>query len=206
MKRFLSAVMVMVVAMVFLVGCAEKPVQDIDAAKAAVDAVKAAGAEKYAPEALAPVQSKYDEAMAEVQVQEKKFFKSYDKTKQLLGEVKTASTGAVQAVETKKEELKQAAMAAEQAAAADLAAAVAAVSKAPSGKGTTEDIEAMKADVKAMEESMPKVQSDIAAGNYAEATTLAASISEKSKSVTEQVNQAIAALKKAKGSKKGAKK
>ena len=69
-----------------LIGCAQAPQVELDAAKAAVDTAKAAQAEMYAPEALAEVQQAMTAAEAEIAAQAEKlaFLRKYDTAKQLI--------------------------------------------------------------------------------------------------------------------------
>lgn len=202
MKKSILTMGLMIVVAMVLVACAQAPTQEIDAAKASYEQVQATGAEKYVPEEMAEVKAKYDAAMAEIQAQDGKLFKNYDAAKQMLADVKTLSSDVAQKAVAKKEELKQAALAGQQTATQAVADAVAALAGAPRGKGTTEDIEALKADVKGLEESLPQVQVMIDAENYAEAAGTSTSITEKATQVTEQVKAAVAAIAKAKKGRK----
>jgi protein TonB len=71
-------------------GCAQPPSADVDAAKAAVDRATAGGGEKYAAESLKVAQDARAALDAELRAQEGKWFKSYDKTKELAVAAKAA--------------------------------------------------------------------------------------------------------------------
>jgi len=199
MVRKYTALLAVLVAAFVLIGCAKPPTEEMNATKASVDALMAAGAETYTPELAAEVKGEFDAAMAEVKLQDEKTFKSYGKAKEMLAAVKTKAEGSVATVEAKKEETKQQAMTAQQAAQAAVTEAAALVKKAPRGKGTTEDIEALKADVAGLEESLPEVQQMLDAGDYMAALEKATSIEQKAKEVSEQIT---AAIEKTKGRKK----
>ena len=95
-------------------------------------------------------------------------------------------------VAKKKEEAKQKATAllAEDKAAVEDAKKL--LAKAPKGKGSKADIEAMKSDVKGLEEGLAEVQKLIDGGNFLDAVTKAQAIKDKAASVSEQVKSAMA--------------
>jgi protein TonB len=71
-------------------GCASPPNADVDAAKAALDNAATDGAGQYAPESLKAAQDARAALEVELKAQEDKWFKSYDKTKELAAAAKAA--------------------------------------------------------------------------------------------------------------------
>ncbi|MBP1635021.1 MAG: transport protein TonB [Acidobacteria bacterium] len=71
-------------------GCGAPPRADVDAAGAAVDKAVTAGAGQYAAEALKAAQDARAALDAELSVQEGKWFKSYDKARELAAAAKAA--------------------------------------------------------------------------------------------------------------------
>jgi TonB family protein len=71
-------------------GCASPPNADVDAAKAALDRAASERAGQYAPESLKAAQDAQAAVDAELKAQEGKWFKSYDKTKELAVATKAA--------------------------------------------------------------------------------------------------------------------
>ena len=71
-------------------GCAAPPTAEVDAAKAAVDKAVADHADQYAAETLKAAQEARAALEAELTAQEGKWFKSYDRTKQLAAAAKEA--------------------------------------------------------------------------------------------------------------------
>ena len=71
-------------------GCASPPNADVDAAKAAVDRAATDRADQYAAESLKAAQDARAALDAELKAQEGKWFKSYDKTKELAVAAKAA--------------------------------------------------------------------------------------------------------------------
>ena len=183
------------VVMAFVAGCASKPEKEINDATAAVNGVISEGLGKYAPED----EKKLKDAMAavndELKVQEGKTFKSYDKTKQLLADASKMAADMKAALPAKKEKAKQDAMAALDAAKTALADAKKILAKAPKGKGTAADIEALRGDVKGAEDMLPEVQGLIDKEEYSQAMTKANAIKDKAASVDDQVKKALEKVK-----------
>jgi len=79
-----SAVVILVLGLaVMAVGCAAPPTADIDAAKSAVTNAAATGAGEFAAQSLKAAEEAQAALDAELAAQEGKWFKSYDKAKQL---------------------------------------------------------------------------------------------------------------------------
>lgn len=189
--------------MVFAAGCGKQPVEDIGAAKSAVEALVAEGADKYAAEELKLANDDLSAAMAEVKAQDEKTFKNYDKAKELLAKAKTTADTARAAVPAKKETAKTAAISAQEAARTAVEEAKSLLAKAPKGKGTQADIEAMKADVAGLEQSIGEVQPLIDGGDYNAAAEKAAPIKDKAAELSTQIKEAMQKVAKvSKGGKK----
>lgn len=75
--------------------CASPPDADVNAGRAALDRAASEGAGKYAPEALKAAQDAQASVDAELKVQEGKWFKSYDRTRELAVATKAAGDRAV---------------------------------------------------------------------------------------------------------------
>lgn len=189
MRKMWSVLAVNVLVVLALAGCGSQPAQEMQSAKAAVDAVVADGGEKFAPAETKGVSDALNAAMEEVKTQDGKFFKNYDKAKELLakakGDAETLKTG----LAAKKEQAKSEATANLAAAGDAVKAAKAALAKAPKGKGAAADIEAMKGDLQGLEAALAEVQPLIAGQDYAAARDKAAGI----KSKADEVSTAVAA-------------
>jgi protein TonB len=71
-------------------GCASPPNADVDAAKAAIDKAATDSAGQYAAESLKAAQEAQAAVDAELKAQEGKWFKSYDRTRELAAAAKAA--------------------------------------------------------------------------------------------------------------------
>ena len=185
-----------------LVGCSSPPAQETQAAKAAVDAVVADGGEKFAPAETKAATDSLNAAMEEVKTQDGKFFKNYDKAKEMLAKAKTDAETLKTGLAAKKEQAKNEATANLTAASDAVKAAKAALTKAPKGKGAAADIEAMKGDVQGLEAALAQVQPLIDGQDYAAARDKAAGIKSKADEVSAAVTAAMEKMAAAKPGKK----
>jgi len=140
MKGALKVLALIMITVFVFVGCAKQPTEEINGAKAAIDAAIADGAQKFAAEDAKKLTDAMQAVQDELKVQEGKTFKNYDKTKELVAKVKSDADALKAALPAKKEEAKKNAIAAEEAAKAAVAEAKALLAKAPKGKGSTADI------------------------------------------------------------------
>jgi|APFre7841882724_1041349.scaffolds.fasta_scaffold104089_1 protein TonB len=85
--RFLAMTLALAIT---AAGCGAPPTADIDAAKAAVDKAVADAAGQYAAEAVKAAQDAWTALDAELKAQEGKWFKSYDKARELAATAKAA--------------------------------------------------------------------------------------------------------------------
>jgi hypothetical protein len=207
MKRVLKFGFYGLLIMLFLVGCAKQPQESIDAAKKAVDEGKTAGSEKYVPAEAKKVNDSLAAALNEIKTQDDKFslFRNYDKSKEMLAQVKSEADKLKSDVAAKKEEAKKNALAGQEEAAASLKEAKALLAKAPAGKGSKADVEALKGDLKGIEDGLPELQQLIDKEDYLAAIDKAKAMKEKADGVANQVKEAMSKVKGKKGGKGGGK-
>ena len=204
MKRLLKYFSYGVLLMFILAGCAKQPTEDINTAQKAVEAARAAGGEKYIPEDSKKVDDNLAAALNEIKAQDSKFAlsRNYDKAKKMLAQVKADAEKVKIDIASKKEEARKNALAGQEAAKASIKEAKALLAKAPMGKGARADIEALKGDIKGLEDSVPELQQLIEKEDYVVATDKAKAIKEKADGVSNQIKEA---MKKVKGKKGGEK-
>lgn len=204
MKRLVQYFAYMMLMAVILTGCAKQPTQEIDDTKKAVEAAKAAGSEKYLPDEAKKVNDSLSSALDEIKVQDGKFalLRSYDKAKQMLAAVKSGAEKLKTDTAAKKEEAKKNAISGQAEAKAAVEEAKALLAKAPRGKGSRADIEAMKGDIKGAEDSLAEVQQLIDKEDYLAAIDKAKAIKEKADAISNQIKEALAKVKGKKGAKK----
>jgi hypothetical protein len=184
-----NLVLVLAIALV-LTGC-KQPTQLIDDAKAAIEDVTKAGADKYAADDLKKLNTDLTAALDEVNAQDKKFLKKFGTAKEMLTKLKTDVDALKAALPAKIEAAKNAAIQLQSEAKAAIDEAKALLAKAPKGKGTAKDIEAMKAELTGAETAFAEIQTALDAQDYIGAADKAKSIKEKAAAVTSQVQAAI---------------
>jgi hypothetical protein len=191
MKSTLKILALAVLVTFVFTSCAKQPTQLMDQAKAAIQAVETAKGNIYAKDELNKLKADLQAALDEVTAQSKKFFKKYGPAKDMLTKV-VADADAVKAqIPARIDEAKKAAEAAINEAKTAYDNAKALLEKAPKGKGTKADIEAMKADLAGLETQMTEVQNAMTAEDYFGAKDKAMAIKDKAAAVAEQVQKAI---------------
>ena len=180
-----------VLTIFLLAGCGKQPTEEINAAKTSVDAVVAEGAQKFAPEDAKKLNDSMQAAQDEIKVQDGKTFKSYAKAKELLAKVKADAEALKAGLAAKKEEAKKNAAAAQETAETSVAEAKALLAKAPKGKGSKADIEALKADLKGIEDSLAEVKSANDSEDYSAAIEKSNAIKDKAAAISDQIQKAM---------------
>jgi hypothetical protein len=146
------------------VACAKEPTEAVTAANSALAAAKTAEAADYAPAALAAAETAAAALDAELKAQSEKFAltRSYTKAAELATAAKAAADKAAAEAVTGKEQMKTEATTLVAGVRSAVEAAKQALAKAPKGKGSAADLEAMKSDVAGVETSLADMDAAIA--------------------------------------------
>ncbi len=195
MKTLVKVLVLGVIAAFVFTGCAKQPTQAMNDAKAAIDATVQEGADVYAKDELKKLNDDNQAALDEITAQSKKFFKKYGHAKEMLAKLKTDAEAVKALIPARKEEAQKNAMAAQDEAKKAVADAKELLEKAPKGKGTKADIEAMKADLQGLETSLMEVQTAIDGADYFGAKDKATAIKDKAMAISDQINMAIEKVK-----------
>lgn len=190
MKKAIKFLSITLLSALLLSACGETPVDKISAARNALDAAVAEGAELYTPDDLARITKVLDEAMAEVKVQDDTFFKNYTTAEFYLNQAREQSVQLKAKVASRKDELKVAANNALLEAQTAIAEAKGLLEAAPQGKGSVADIEAMKGDVAGLETELESVPAQIEAGGYTAATEKALAVAANALTISNDIRQA----------------
>jgi colicin import membrane protein len=179
------------------VACARQPSDTVNAAKASLDAAKMAGAADYAPAALARAETSAAALDAELKAQSEKFAlaRSYTKASELAASAKSDAEKAAAEAVSGKEQMKAEATTLIAGVRGSLDAAKQALAKAPKGKGSAADLEAMNADVAGVESSLAAMDSAMAAGNYKDAKVKAEAARQTLDKIVADVQAAVEAKK-----------
>ncbi len=191
MKNVLKFMALAMVVVFVLAGCGKQPTEEMNAAKTSIDAFIADGAEKYDAAGAKGLNDAMQAAQDEIKVQDAKFFKDYKKAKELLVKAKADADKLKTELAAKKEEAKKNALAGQETAIAAVAEAKALLDKAPKGKGSQADIEAFKADLKGIEDSLAEVKTAVDSEDFNAAIEKANAIKDKATAISDQVKAAM---------------
>ena len=190
MKGILRYLLPCLVLLIVTAGCSKQPVQEIEAARAAVDSAISEGAEKYSPVETKKVNDALSAAMSEVKTQDGKFLKDYKNAREMLAKVKTEADAVKAGLAAKKETAKNDATLAGAAAGAAVEETKALLTKAAKGKGAKADVEALGPDIKGLEDSFAEVQKLIQSADYTAAVDKANVLKTRAAEVAEKIKQA----------------
>jgi len=190
--KYLVWSLALAMAAAFFTACAKAPTQELADATAAIAAAAQAGAEKYAVQELKTVNDQIGNAQAAIKEQEGKFFKNYDKAKEILAKTKADADALKASIPARKEAAKNAALAAQAEAVAAVKAAGELLKKAPKGKGGAADIAAFKADLAGLESALSEVAALIGTEDFIPAGDKAAGVKAKAAQISAQIEAAIA--------------
>jgi hypothetical protein len=175
--------------------CAKEPTEAVNSARAALEAATTAGAADYAPDALAAAQTAAAALDAELKAQGEKLSltRSYAKATELATAAKAAADQAAAAAVSGKEQMKAEATALVAGVRASIETTKAVLAKAPKGKGSAADLEAMQADVTGVETALADMDAALANGSYKDAKVKAEAAKATLDKITADVQAAIAA-------------
>jgi len=193
MKGIVRIFLACLLVLFAVASCAKQPAQEINAAKSAVDAAMAEGAEKYAPADAKKVNDALNAAMDEVRGQDGKLIKDYKKAGTMLAAVKTEADTLKAGLAAKKEEAKKKAITAEESARTAVEAVKASYTKLMKSKKPEENTKALDADVKGLDDSLAEVGKLMATEDYITAIEKAGSLRERATAVSEEAKATAAA-------------
>jgi len=193
--RSLTALALFGLAAAVAAGCAQVPQADIDAAKAAVEQAATAGAADYAPDSFRAAQDAETLLDAELAAQGEKFSltRSYAKATELAAALKAAGEKAAADAATGREAARNEATTLIADAKASLAKAEQLLAKAPRGKGTAQDLAALKADLSGAAMSIAEAETAFATEAFIDAKTKAEAANAAAANVIAAIEQAMAA-------------
>lgn len=185
--------LVVVVALMFVAGCAKAPQAEMDAAKAAVEAAKTAEADRYVADQFNAAKDSLDAALAEIDQQNAKFAltRNYDKAAQLLQSAIATANAAAAAVAASKEQVRVEATDLITALGTAVTETKALMAKAPKGKEGKAALEAIGADLAAVEASAADANTALTGGDFMTARDKAKAAFDKVNALKDELEQAI---------------
>jgi hypothetical protein len=193
MKNSLLAISLIIGCGLLFAACASAPTAEITATKAAVTTAQIDDVRTYAADSLKAAEDEMSKALAEVQTQDGKFFisRDYKQASTMLKSAKDLAEKAVSDAQANKAKAKSDAEAVLAALPQSIEEAKKALAKAPKGKDTKADLEAMQNDLKVAEEALTEANTALSNGQYKDALTKAESAKEKTTAIIDQVQKAL---------------
>lgn len=190
MSRRNSIVATAALVFVAAVACAKAPQEDISAAQADLDKAREAQAETWAPNEYQAADSTWKAANDEIQAQNAKWIKNYDKAKELLTKAKEEASTAAQAAAANKEQARTDSEAAIAAADTALATAEAGHKVAPVTKDSRADLALFKSDIENLRGTLEQARQAFSSEDFKKALESANSVKDKATSIADQLEQA----------------
>lgn len=192
-KTWIVAVTTAVAAL--MVGCAEPPKTEIDAAHAALDAAKQSQSAEYAAEELSTAEEAIAELNDELTAQTGKLalVRNYDRAKELAAAAAAEAQSAAAAAQAEKARLSEEATSLLAETRDALAEVRVMLENAPRGKGAAADLAVLGADLTAAESSLADVERSLDEGELREALVKAEMASSTVAAVRTAVTNAMTA-------------
>ncbi|KOF03396.1 hypothetical protein [Roseivirga seohaensis] len=185
----------LIIGMVAVTSCADVPQTEIDAATAAIETAKAAGAEVYVTEQYNALNDSMAVAMASLEEQKSKFFKKYTKTVEKLTQV-TAMANEVSAnTEATKEAVKAEILASMEEVQTLVAQGRQLITEAPKGKEGTTALEAIKTELDVVEASITESNTMFQNGELKPSLEKVKVAKEKASSINTELTEVISKYK-----------
>ncbi|MFH0756796.1 MAG: hypothetical protein V2B15_05885 [Bacteroidota bacterium] len=194
-NRIFTGITILGLTTLLFTGCAKLPQAEIDAANAAVELAKTAGADIYAHVNYVALQDSLNRVLVNIESEKSKFIKTYATSKEgLAGVTQFAGEVKLQA-ETRIEEVKLEI----QNTIAEVHTLIAAnrqlVLEAPKGKEGTTVLVAIKGEIDAIEASMNETGAMLANGDYLATLDKVNAAKEKATSINTELSEVIAKYK-----------
>lgn len=177
---------------VVLSSCGKAPQAEIDAANAAIEAAKAIGADVYVAEDFAALQDSMKAVNEEVEAQNAKLFKNFNKVKEQLVVVTQLADETKAKAETRKAEVKAEVEALQVEVSDLLTQNNELIAKAPKGKEGAAALEAIKSDNELIAASLTEVAGLVEADNLMAALDKVKASKEKASAINTELSEVIA--------------
>jgi len=196
-KNFLMLLAGLGAVAILATSCAKEPQMEIDAAKAAVEAAKAAEANRYVPAEFNALQDSLNSAMTMIEDQKSKFalFRSYKTPKAKLENVATLAAAVKDNAGIRKEEVKNEVQNALTETTTLIEEVKNLITKAPRGKEGKAAIEAIQGDLAMVEASLTEVTTLVNNGDYLTAQDKVNAAKQKAESLKMELEEVIAKVK-----------
>ncbi|WP_372752894.1 hypothetical protein [Labilibaculum sp.] len=177
---------------VLLSSCGKAPQVEIDAAYTAIEQAKSVGANVYVAEDFIALQDSMSSVSENVELENGKLFKNFDKVKSQLALVNAMAIETKVKAEIRKEEIKLEVANLKMELDSIILEDQDLVSQAPKGKEGTAALEAIKGDISAIEASVIEVENFVSEDQLVAALNKATAAKEKALAINDELNEVIA--------------
>jgi len=196
MKRsFLAVTVFLGLTTLILSSCSKVPQADIDAANAAIEQAKLAGADVYVQESFIALQDSLNSVMVSIESQKSRFIKNYSEAKANLANVTKFAAEVEQQAETRKEELKVEIQNTISEVKTLIESNRQLILEAPKGKEGTSALIAIKGEIDAVETSINEINTLFESGDYLATLDKAGAAKEKASAINTELTEVIAKYK-----------
>ncbi len=201
-NRFLVSLTTLMLTALIFTACTQLPQTEIDAANAAIEEARVAGAEIYLHESFVSVQDSLNVVMLNMESEKSKFMKNYTIVKeQLAGVVQYAQEVKISA-EMRKEEMNAEVLKAISEVQELVAANRQLILDAPNGKEGTSALDAISAELAAVEVAVDEVNTAVEAADFMAAFDKIFAAKEKAASINTELTEVISKYKASASNKK----
>ena len=189
--------MVLVALVGVVAGCSKPPTQEMEAAKAKLEAARTAQADQYAPTEWQAAQDAMNAADQEITAQNAKMalMRNYKQAKALVATADDAAGKAQEAAVAGKEKMKGEAEQLIANATAAIDSSQALMKKAPRGKETKADLDLIQGDIDAAQSSLQEAQTAMTQTDYITAKAKAQAVIDKATQVSSEITAAMEKVK-----------
>lgn len=192
MKKNLMTLFAALSMVVLLSSCGKVPQAEIDAANAAIEAAKTAGADVYVASDFAALQDSMNVVNQKVEEQNGKLFKNYKDVSAMLAVVTQNAADVQSKTEARKEEVKQEVANLQNEVSELIVRNNELIAGAPKGKEGTAALEAIKGDNTVVETTMAEVANLAASGELMPALDKAKAAKEKAQALNDELTEVMA--------------
>ncbi|MGW8124042.1 hypothetical protein ACV07N_15390 [Roseivirga echinicomitans] len=185
----------LIIGMIGMTSCADLPQTEIDAATAAIETAKVAGAEVYVAEQYNALNDSMAVAMASLEEQKSKFFKKYTKTVEKLNNVTAMANQVAANTEATKEAVKAEILASMEEVKSLVAQGRELITEAPKGKEGTTALQAIKSELDVVEASVTESNTMFLNGELKPSLEKVKVAKEKASSINTELTEVISKYK-----------
>lgn len=186
-----AVVLVTGLAVFMMSSCSELPQEEIDAARAAIEEARTAGAELYVPESFVALEDSLNAVLAGIESEKSKLIKNYSAARENLAGVSAYAGQVAQETEARKEEVRMNI----QTTLAEVKSLIEAnrqlILQAPKGKEGTSALLAIKGEIDALETSVNETSAVFESGDYLASLDKANAAREKAAAINAELSQVI---------------